>query len=108
MEAAVNHLAIAGYGWFQELAWRSTHMDVAKNRVGSNAGFAVHRSFAPTRIERELLAQVFEIIQHRTTPGDAEANRSNSARHQSPHSVIGHCLGEPSLDPPLVAREVAA
>ena len=33
-------------------------MDVVKNPLASNAGFAVHRSFAPTRIERELLARI--------------------------------------------------
>jgi len=83
-------------------------MDVAKNRHSKNAGFAVDRSFAPTRIERELLAQVFELVQHRTSLGDADAKRSNSARHQPPHSVIGHYLGEPLTDPSLVAREAAA
>jgi hypothetical protein len=108
MEAAVIHVAIAGYGWFKELAWRPTHMDVAKNRLASNAGFAVHRSFAPTRIERELLAQVFEIVHHRTTLGNADANRSNSTPHEPPDGVIGHYFGEPSLDPPLVVREAAA
>jgi len=83
-------------------------MDVAKNRFASNAGFAVHRSFHPTRIERELLAQVFEIVQHRTPLDDAEANSSNSTPHQPPGSVIGYHLGEPLLDPRLVAREAAA
>jgi len=83
-------------------------MDVAKNRQGKNAGFAVYRRFAPTRIERELLAQVFELVQHRTSLGDADANRSSSARQQPPVSVIEHYVGEPLLDPPLVAREAAA
>jgi hypothetical protein len=83
-------------------------MDLAKNRLASNAGFAVDRSFAPTRIERELLAQVFEIVHHRTTLGNADANRSNSSTHELPDDVIGHYLGEPLRDRPLVAREAAA
>jgi hypothetical protein len=83
-------------------------MDVAKNRLGRNAGFAVNRSFAPTRIERELLAHVFEIVHHRTTLGNADANRSTSTRHEPPDTVIGHYRGEPLPDPSLVVREAAA
>ena len=83
-------------------------MVMTKNRLASNAGFAVHRSFAPTRIEHELLAQVFEIVHHRTTLGNADANRSNSTPHEPSVNTIGHYLGEPSLDPPRVAREAAA
>ena len=83
-------------------------MDVAKNRLASNAGFAVHRSFSPTRIERELLAQVFEIVHHRTVLGNANADRSNSTPHEPLDGVIGHYLCELSLVPPLVAREAAA
>ncbi len=40
-------------------------MDVAIKRSGKGAGFAVIRNYAPARIERELLAQVFDIIQQR-------------------------------------------
>ena len=83
-------------------------MDVAKNLLASNAGFAVHRSFAPTRIERELLAQVFEIVHHRATLRNADVNRSNFTPHEPPDGVIGHYFGEASLDPPLVAWEVTA
>jgi len=83
-------------------------MDVAKNRLASNPGFAVHRSFAPTRIERELLAQVFEIVHHCTTLGNADAIYSNSTPHEPPDGIIGHYFGESLLNPPLVAREAAA
>jgi hypothetical protein len=38
-------------------------MDVAIKRGGKNASFAVIRNYAPARIERELLAQVFDIVQ---------------------------------------------
>ena len=38
-------------------------MDVAIKRGGKGAGFAVIRNYAPARIERELLAQVFDIVQ---------------------------------------------
>ena len=40
-------------------------MDVAIKRSSKDAGFAVIRNYAPARIERELLAQVFDIVQHR-------------------------------------------
>ena len=83
-------------------------MVMTKNRLASNAGFAVHRSFAPTRIERELLAQVFEIVHHRTTLGNADAIHSNSTPHEPPDCVIRHYFGDPLLNPPLVAREAAA
>lgn len=83
-------------------------MNVAKHRLASNAGYAVHRSFAPARIEHELLAQVFEIVHHRMTLGNADANRSNFTLHEPPGGVIGHYVGEPSLDRPFVAREAAA
>lgn len=38
-------------------------MDVAIRRGSTDAGFAVIRNYAPARIERELLAQVFHLLQ---------------------------------------------
>ena len=38
-------------------------MDVALDRRGKDARFAVRRSYQPARIERELLAQVFDVVQ---------------------------------------------
>jgi hypothetical protein len=38
----------------------------AKSPNASNA-FAVIRKFEPSRIERELLAQVFDVVTHRTS-----------------------------------------
>lgn len=40
-------------------------MDVAIKRGSKDAGFAVIRNYAPARIERELLAHVFDIVQQR-------------------------------------------
>lgn len=40
-------------------------MDVAIKRSSKDAGVAVIRNYAPARIEHELLAQVFDIVQHR-------------------------------------------
>jgi hypothetical protein len=87
-------------------------MDVMMNRCGGSAGFAVIRSFAPTRIERELLAQVFEILQHRSTIADADTSRSNSLVDRPLESAIRHGGGEALPDDTtsyrLVAREAAA
>jgi hypothetical protein len=51
--------------YLDQLNSRSLLMDVAIKRSGKDAGFAVIRNYAPARIERELLAQVFDIVQHR-------------------------------------------
>jgi len=40
-------------------------MDLAIKRGSKDAGFAVTRNYAPARIERELLAKVFDIVQQR-------------------------------------------
>lgn len=40
-------------------------MDLAIKRGSKDAGFAVIRNYAPARIEHELLAQVFDIVQQR-------------------------------------------
>lgn len=53
-------------------------MDGVTKRLGKDAGVAVIRSFAPARIERELLAQAFEIVQQSATIGDEDAQGSRS------------------------------
>jgi hypothetical protein len=54
---------------------------------GDTSARAVIRQFEPARIERELLAQVFEIVSHRPnsvgdSPACAEATRSAAATRQ--------------------------
>lgn len=41
--------------------------------------FAVIRHYEPTRIERELLAQVFEIVSHRSKHDDGRVDQESSA-----------------------------
>lgn len=41
-------------------------METATDSHKNNDRFAVIRHFEPTRVERELLAQVFEIVRHRS------------------------------------------
>ena len=53
-------------------------MDVIRKGCSSVAGFAVTRSFAPARIEHELLAKVFEIVEHRVTICDEGARPATS------------------------------
>ena len=50
-------------------------MDVALNHRGKNARFAVIRNYQPARIERELLAQVFDIV-HRSATMAADPARA--------------------------------
>lgn len=53
-------------------------MEMMTNGCRKDASLAVIRSFAPARIERELLAQVFEIVQQRAIEPDGNAHRSGS------------------------------
>ncbi len=41
--------------------------------------FAVIRNYEPTRIERELLAQVFEIVSHRSQHDDRHVDQESAA-----------------------------
>jgi hypothetical protein len=88
------------------------HMDVMMNGCDSGAGFAVIRSFAPARIERELLAQIFEVLQHCAAIADADTSRSNSLVDRPPESAIrpggGEALSDDTTSYRLVAREAAA
>ena len=49
-------------------------MDVAIKRDSKDPGFAVIRNYAPARIERELLAQVFDIVQQRELLRDSTSS----------------------------------
>jgi len=42
-------------------------MVTSSSRQGDSSEIAVIRHFKPTRIERELLAQVFEMVSHRVS-----------------------------------------
>lgn len=53
-------------------------MDVVIKRGGKDAGFAVVRNYAPARIERELLAQVFDIVQQGEPLRVASSDHSDS------------------------------
>ena len=53
-------------------------MDVAIKRGSKDAGFAVIRNYAPARIERELLAQVFDIVQQGAPLHVASSDHSDS------------------------------
>lgn len=55
-----------------------------------HAGFAVNRSYQPSRIERELLAQVFDLAAHGATSqsdgdGDGQQDRDRASRQRSEH-----------------------
>jgi hypothetical protein len=56
------------------------HMDVALDHRGKHARFAVIRNYQPARIERELLAQVFDIV-HRNATMAAEPARAEPPTH---------------------------
>jgi hypothetical protein len=87
-------------------------MDVAIKHGGKNAGFAVIRNYAPARIERQLLAQVFDIVQQGEPLHVASLNHSDSVLD----STLSAALGEDSAanaqghgrDDQRVAREATA
>jgi len=63
-------------------------MDVAIKRGSRDAGFAVIRNYAPARIERELLVQVFDIIQHREPLRDSTSTTTDDdSASNSPDNV---------------------
>lgn len=64
-------------------------MDVAIKRGGKDAGFAVIRNYAPARIERELLAQVFDIVQHGDPLHVASLNHSDLVSDSTLTASIG-------------------
>ena len=64
-------------------------MDVAIRRGSKNAGFAVIRDYAPARIERELLAQVFDIVQQREPLHVASSDHSDSVRDSTSTAETG-------------------
>jgi hypothetical protein len=64
-------------------------MQATTNDDRKHAGFAVNRSYQPTRIERELLAQVFELAAHGTT-SQSDANEGQQPRDRSSHRGFEH------------------
>jgi hypothetical protein len=98
--------------YLDQLNSRSRLMDAAINRGGRDAGFAVIRNYAPARIERELLAQIFDIVQYGDPLRVASLNRSDSA----PDSTLTASIGDDSAanaqghgrDDQRVTREATA
>ena len=64
-------------------------MDVTIKRGRKDAGIAVIRDYAPARIERELLAQVFDIVQQREPLHVASSDHSNSVRDLTSTAATG-------------------
>ena len=54
-------------------------MNTATDSQQNNNRFAVIRHYEPTRIERELLAQVFEIVSHRSERDDRHVDQESAA-----------------------------
>ena len=54
-------------------------MNTAADSQQNGNRFAVIRHYEPTRIERELLAQVFEIVSHRPEHDDRHVDRESAA-----------------------------
>lgn len=71
-------------------------MDVGLKRGGKDAGFAVIRNYAPARIERELLAQVFDIVQQGEPLHVASSDHSDSVLNATSTAAIGDDSGSKS------------
>ena len=54
-------------------------MNTAADSQQDGNRFAVIRHYEPTRIERELLAQVFEIVSHRSEHDDRHVDQESAA-----------------------------
>jgi hypothetical protein len=87
-------------------------MDVAIKRSSKDAGFAVIRNYAPARIERELLAQVFDIVQQGAPLHVAPSGQSDSALDSASTAATSDDLASNShdraRDDQRVALEAAA
>ena len=60
-------------------------MKKASNSQQDTGGYAVIRRFEPTRVEHELLAQVFEVLSH--TREDDDAGRKADVAMQGPQNA---------------------
>ena len=65
-------------------------MQANTNDDRKHAGFAVNRSYQPTRIERELLAQVFELAAHGATSQHDAAADGRQLRDRASHCGFEH------------------
>jgi hypothetical protein len=87
-------------------------MDVAIKRGGTDAGFAVIRNYAPARIERELLAQVFDLVQQGESLRVAGAGHAESVVDSSSTTAINDdsaaTFQDHLRDDQRAAREAAA
>lgn len=83
-------------------------MDDAWQRDGNAATARIIRQFAPSRIERQLLAQVFELVSH-GPPILTKVSAERSAQHRS---MALDNIGQATEDSrvisiPLVGRDAA-
>lgn len=62
-------------------------MQATSNNGRRHAGVAVVRSYQPTRIERELLAQVFELASHGVTSQNDAAGGAQRSHDQGGHGT---------------------
>jgi hypothetical protein len=87
-------------------------MNVATKSGDWQPRVPVLRSFAPARIERQLLAQVFEIVQQHDPHLGAAKMRADASAYRPSESALGHRVDETLLEEAngeqLVAREAAA
>lgn len=65
-------------------------MATPASRQGDSSGIAVIRHFKPTRIERELLAQVFELVSRRESAD--RGGREGAALFTGSLRVVDHSL----------------
>ncbi len=65
-------------------------MPGTSNRCGKQASFAVIRSYQPTRIERELLAHVFELAGQRVARRNAEIDGGQTQRDLATDATVQH------------------
>lgn len=87
-------------------------MDMVRKRCRSSASFTITRSFAPARIELELLAKVFEVIEHGITVYNERIHGAASRPALIPVDEARYSSGEEMPDkskgPRSVVRGAAA
>lgn len=63
-------------------------MDAISNRSRRDAGIAVVRNYQPARIERELLAQVFDIVGRDSRGRDERSTRQGTSAQTPLHRTL--------------------
>ncbi len=82
-------------------------MDVALDRRGKDARFAVRRSYQPARIERELLAQVFDVVQRSAATVIAQPDQSQPPARRAATRPIDDDSGQPTSNRSVDDQHVA-